>query len=201
MRQNWQFGMLLRCAGLAAAVGVAQMWSAGAAGAAPVTYDFSGQLNGGLSITGNFTLDGENMLAYDFVLPTTLPFPGPSELVPAPFISHVTLEGPKFQIQTFGDVIVDGGGHVFDYFDVLNLYIDALPTDANPTSLHSISNFEQFDAFSSTQHNYVFVSSSISLPGANATPLPAALPLFATALGGLGLLLGWQRNGKRQAAA
>ena len=31
-----------------------------------------------------------------------------------------------------------------------------------------------------------------------ATPLPAALPLFATGLGGLGLL-GWRRKGKAQA--
>jgi hypothetical protein len=33
-----------------------------------------------------------------------------------------------------------------------------------------------------------------------ATPLPAALPLFATGLGGLGLL-GWRRKRKAQAAA
>jgi hypothetical protein len=33
-----------------------------------------------------------------------------------------------------------------------------------------------------------------------ATPLPAALPLFATGLGGLGLL-GWRRKRKAQALA
>ncbi len=36
--------------------------------------------------------------------------------------------------------------------------------------------------------------------GASATPLPAALPLFATGLGGLGLL-GWRRRRKTQAVA
>jgi len=34
----------------------------------------------------------------------------------------------------------------------------------------------------------------------NTTPLPAALPLFATGLGGLGLL-GWRRKRKAQAVA
>ena len=34
----------------------------------------------------------------------------------------------------------------------------------------------------------------------NQTPLPAALPLFATGLGALGLL-GWRRKRKAQAAA
>ena len=33
-----------------------------------------------------------------------------------------------------------------------------------------------------------------------ATPIPAAFPLFATGLGGLGLL-GWRRNRKTQAVA
>jgi hypothetical protein len=42
--------------------------------------------------------------------------------------------------------------------------------------------------------------SSASEPGAAATPLPAALPLFATGLGGLGLL-GWRRKKKAAALA
>jgi hypothetical protein len=39
-----------------------------------------------------------------------------------------------------------------------------------------------------------------NLPTTGATPLPAALPLFATGIGGLGLL-GWRRKRKVQAAA
>jgi hypothetical protein len=43
----------------------------------------------------------------------------------------------------------------------------------------------------------VFFTASLA---ASATPLPAALPLFATGLGALGLL-GWRRKRKAQAAA
>jgi len=38
------------------------------------------------------------------------------------------------------------------------------------------------------------------VPEVTQTPLPAALPLFATGLGGLGLL-GWRRKQKAQAGA
>jgi hypothetical protein len=39
-----------------------------------------------------------------------------------------------------------------------------------------------------------------TLEGGGATPIPAALPLFATGIGGLGLL-GWRRKRKAQAVA
>ena len=45
----------------------------------------------------------------------------------------------------------------------------------------------------------VFDTSFTLIPSEAATPLPAALPLFATGLGGLGLL-GWRRKRKAQAA-
>ena len=44
------------------------------------------------------------------------------------------------------------------------------------------------------------VTDSIVVTGAPATPLPAALPLFATGLGVLGLL-GWRRKRRAQAVA
>jgi hypothetical protein len=44
------------------------------------------------------------------------------------------------------------------------------------------------------------ISPDAPLPDPSATPLPAALPLFATGLGALGLL-GWRRKRKMQAAA
>jgi hypothetical protein len=53
-------------------------------------------------------------------------------------------------------------------------------------------------------HDFGGVSASYSpgsdVIGVNETPLPAALPLFATGLGALGLL-GWRRKRKAQAAA
>jgi hypothetical protein len=45
-----------------------------------------------------------------------------------------------------------------------------------------------------------FEVDNFSYVAAAATPLPAALPLFATGLGGLGLL-GWRRKRKAQAVA
>jgi Tol biopolymer transport system component len=45
----------------------------------------------------------------------------------------------------------------------------------------------------------VFDASLTFIPTETATPLPAALPLFATGLGGLGLL-SWRRKRKAQAA-
>ena len=46
----------------------------------------------------------------------------------------------------------------------------------------------------------MFIVNNDFLAPTAATPLPAALPLFATGLGGLGLL-GWRRKRKAQAAA
>jgi hypothetical protein len=43
-------------------------------------------------------------------------------------------------------------------------------------------------------------SKPIDPPGVGATPLPAALPLFATGLGAMGLF-GWRRKRKNAAAA
>jgi hypothetical protein len=43
-------------------------------------------------------------------------------------------------------------------------------------------------------------ASGTATPETGATPLPAALPLFATGIGGLGLL-GWRRKRKAQAVA
>ena len=58
-----------------------------------------------------------------------------------------------------------------------------------------------FPAFSNTNAtlNYFFLGGNILLePGGGAAPLPAALPLFASGLGGLGLL-GWRRKRKNPA--
>jgi len=46
-----------------------------------------------------------------------------------------------------------------------------------------------------TQNNYDLVSKAIDPPGVATTPLPAALPLFASGLGALGLF-GWRRKRK-----
>ena len=66
------------------------------------------------------------------------------------------------------------------------------------------TNFTGFDSF---QFDATDAMGNVSEPAtatidvtATTTPLPAALPLFATGLGALGLL-GWRRKRKSQAAA
>ena len=64
-------------------------------------------------------------------------------------------------------------------------------------------NFQTLDGFfnsvvlSSTDYAFEFANLTAYDPP-TVTPLPAALPLFATGLGALGLL-GWRRNKKVQA--
>jgi hypothetical protein len=45
-----------------------------------------------------------------------------------------------------------------------------------------------------------FSDGVVNTPSTSATPLPAALPLFATGLGGLGLF-GWRRKRRAQSVA
>jgi hypothetical protein len=63
-----------------------------------------------------------------------------------------------------------------------------------------IGTFEDVIPISPSDKVFITPFSVESLPDASATPLPAALPLFATGLGALGLL-GWRRKRKAQAAA
>jgi hypothetical protein len=74
-----------------------------------------------------------------------------------------------------------------------NIFLGIQDSTADITSIV----FETFMVGSLTQQSVAINQLTIEAP---ATPLPATLPLFATGLGGLGLL-GWRRKRKAQAVA
>jgi hypothetical protein len=85
----------------------------------------------------------------------------------------------KGSIGTFQVIVPTGGTLILVFQDVPN------------TGLHQDASYSfQVDAFSDAQRAENF---------SGAVPLPAALPLFATGLGALGLF-GWRRKRKAQAA-
>ena len=77
---------------------------------------------------------------------------------------------------------------------------DALPTSYLASSLFTSSSFEvAFMDDQPTPHFY-FLSGKLDIPAA-VTPIPAALPLFLTALGGLGLIARRRRTNACRAEA
>ena len=85
--------------------------------------------------------------------------------------------------------------------DGLQLAVASLPSTANPSvpmilsALFNGGSFECQFCLQEFNTNREFTAGSIDL-----TPIPAALPLFATGLGGLGLLA-FRRKRKAQAVA
>ena len=95
------------------------------------------------------------------------------------------------------DLLLDTGSYwvIFHAFNVglvwtLNCSGNCLPSDGDHLSLFST---DGGSSWQSEEYNNVF-----QILGTAAIPLPAAFPLFATALAGMGLL-GWRR--KRKASA
>jgi len=84
-------------------------------------------------------------------------------------------------LEIFADSSIFSPNNTADYSNTALLFID----------------FAEAGAFFSADSGHNYSSAAI---GASATPVPAALPLFASSLGALGLL-GWRRKKKAQAAA
>ena len=76
------------------------------------------------------------------------------------------------------------------------------PRNAEPIRIALTSLDQNVDAFATAPYFGCTVPDTFSLDQlfTEATPLPAALPLFVTDIGGLGLL-GWRRKRKAQAVA
>ena len=125
----------------------------------------------------------------------------------------MTLAGPGTftfnSIALYGDASLWGGafggepvtivgllnGAVVDSFTTPSL--DSLARGAFTTFNFDWSNINEVTFSTNNLENLLLTDVTVD---AAATPLPAALPLFATGLGGLGLL-GWRRKRKAQAAA
>jgi len=88
--------------------------------------------------------------------------------------------------QIVGDYI-DGSGTMFGFLDTGGAFTTINPPGATSTTANGINDLGQIVGF--------YTDATLGFETTAATPLPAALPLFATGLGGLGLL-GWRRKRK-----
>jgi hypothetical protein len=91
---------------------------------------------------------------------------------------------------------VDGSGTMFGFLDIGGTFTTIDPPGAVSTTANGINDLGQIVGFytDATGATLGFETSTA------ATPLPAALPLFATGLGGLGLL-GWRRKRRTRTGA
>jgi hypothetical protein len=174
---------------IAITAAAAQLLAATSSFASPVTYDLTATLYGGGTVTGDFTVNNGTLTAFDFNLPGGLPDPVASEInLSNTFPSQTFISVSALPQTQIGSYYYDSGNSTY-YYTVLNLQLNSLPTDANPTSL-GFSSLLQAPLFGSNW-DYIgtFQSGTISLDTpVSATPLPATLPLFAGGLAFVGYL-------------
>jgi len=163
-----------------------------AAFANPVDYNFSATLtNSEGSVTGTFTYDSGSITNFSFVLPPSLPNPvsGSTRTLDTSDGTEGDL-GPN-QFRFYAGLFAN------PYFTLMDLYFTSVAgvLQFDPTSGGIVQR-------SNVTGNPVFFG--LFADGAaspvNATPLPAALPLFASGIGALGLF-GWRRRRKAALAA
>jgi hypothetical protein len=95
-------------------------------------------------------------------------------------------------INNNGEIVgfyTDSGGFQHGYVDNGGVFTTFDPTGSVSTTISGVNDLGQIVGFYSANE------ASIGFVGTPDTPIPAALPLFATGLGGLGLL-GWRRQRK-----
>jgi hypothetical protein len=107
--------------------------------------------------------------------------------------NNIIYNGASYKFDTGGVAFYAAGGfnyYVADPSTAYNVYDNGYPN----AILSTTASYDVNTPFNGTYSITEIQSGSLS-----ATPLPAALPLFATGLGGLGLL-GWRRKRKSAAA-
>jgi hypothetical protein len=146
-------------------------------------YDLTATFGGSKTITGTVTVVGGNLTDFDLTLPS----------LPDPDYSTLTLLNSYINVSSVSDSQIESdylASNRVIYTTIVDLNLSSLPTGSTPTSL-GVSLLEQFLYIGATKNDYQGLSvgdSSITLDGVSATPLPAALPLFASGLGFVGYL-------------
>jgi hypothetical protein len=177
---------LKKLIGVAAFAAAAIVWGS-AAEATPLTFNLQSDLynyswtmdSSPAPAVGNI-VDGANTATFDYIsqaLGSALALPAGGEL----FFYHGSNGG--------GLSFVDGLTHL-ELFDVLG---DQIYSGLEATPLFSVGTFQVPTDFNTNTN----IHAVLTVATVAATPIPAALPLFASALGGLGFV-GWRR--KRAAA-
>ena len=169
-----------------------------AALAIPVDYNFSGTLSSSAgNVTGTFTYDStlDNITSYSFLLPsspTLNPVSGSSYTLDNSDSGMLNFGSDKFRFYVNGtdftnlDLFFTSVGGVLQ-FDLTAPGFGSSGLRQGPNVTGSQPTFDE-----------IFVSGAASTVGS--TPLPAALPLFASGLVALGLF-GWARRRKMALAA
>jgi hypothetical protein len=190
------------------------------AGAAPITYAVS-EFNQdpatlkGVGIGGSITTDGtlgsiglDNIIDWNLIATAVDPGAGitiffnlastNSELGTAVNITATAnaltlgLAGLDPIITPPGDLFFDANGNSIEF--------SALPPVGGVPARTLFEVTGGLDGFGRTTDGLTFADGKVIPETPTTTPLPAALPLFATGLGGLGLL-GWRRKRKARAVA
>jgi hypothetical protein len=151
-------------------------------------FTLSATFSDGGSASGTFTLDSTTNTLLDLSVTTT----AGSVLVG---FSYSTTATPLLYCGTVCQYYF----YTYSQGQASVLVIDLVnyPSLINPTLVADGGSFEQL--MQPTGSLYRYTASGEIVP-VSTTPLPAALPLFASGLGALGLL-GWRRKRKAQAAA
>ena len=199
-------------AALASALLAIGVFATSPAKASPVVFDFSysGNLQGNvISGFGTITATDNGGGSYTAVSGsgTSTEAGALTLLAPGTYINTLSPSvnlGPSDNLLfPSSNPLLTGNGLVFQG--------TAPPLDPNSVYLSIWANgpgnysyFNNYDSFPNSNDYYNTGSNTFELSFAStslaATPLPAALPLFASGLGALGLL-GWRRKRKAQAAA
>ena len=131
----------------------------------------------------------------------------PAELLQGDTLFTIDITANQLIYRPLANVTYGGGvdfnGFVFDFSGaptILGVSVNAPGSNFNPVSLSFTGNSVTFDLQNLTVFSSSVLVLDFTLADTVVTPLPAALPLFATGLGALGLL-GWRRKRKGAAVA
>jgi hypothetical protein len=177
---------------LGVVVAIGGIWLASPAKAHTIDWTLSGTFIDGGTFSGTFQIDSTAgyLLPDSYDITTTAGFVwGGDEYVPTPgYIESEYFVGFQFEIIDLGVL--------WPTEPYVNLQFEDSLTTPGVDILNTATSFECGNNFSCTGA-LRFVASGEAV---SATPLPAALPLFATGLGVTGLF-GWRRKQKKAAAS